>query len=78
MRFPKLYDDCWLATRQNLKKHKPLSDERLWHRVYERYIDLVYEHHPATLEAISGLKKTERRDVRLRLILASCAPLLAR
>jgi hypothetical protein len=33
------YDDAWRRVRANLKYHRGLEDELLWHKVYEEYIN---------------------------------------
>jgi hypothetical protein len=35
--YPKLYDEAWRRVRAK-HKHSPLTDESLWHKVYETYI----------------------------------------
>ena len=71
----RLYDFAWQNVRKNLKKHNPLSDERLWHKAYERYLDLLP---PATLEAIRRLERQARRDLLVEAHLGILRPIAGR
>ena len=47
---PRLYVEAWRRVRGK-RKHRPLADELLWHKVYERYINSLTHAEPGATKA---------------------------